>query len=40
MELEYINKEKIFKESDSYMAEVRKQIGEAKINNVTLKQKN
>ena len=31
-----IKKEKIFKESKSYMDEILKQLGEAKINNQTL----
>lgn len=36
----FINKEKIFKESKSYMEELLKQIREIRINNETLKQKN
>lgn len=40
IESSFIKKEHMFKNSKSYMEEVLKQIGESKINNQTLGQKN
>ena len=37
LELNFINKERIFKESKSFMDEILKQIREARINNEILK---
>lgn len=40
LEMNFINKERIFKESKAYMDELLKQIREQRVNNETLKQKN